>query len=84
MDSRIIGKIKKAKQYAEQKDRVNITRFAATSKGNHDNYNVRFEDGAWRCKCHLFKTRGVCSHTMAMQRILEYMLVGEDETVPVT
>ena len=83
MDSSIIGKIEKAKQYAEQKDRVNITSFAATFKGNHDNYDVRFEDGAWRCECHFFTTREVCSHTMAMQRILEEMLTGQDEPAPV-
>ena len=81
MDSSIIGKIEKAKQYAEQKDRVNITSFAATFKGNHDNYNVRFEDGAWRCECHFFATREVCSHTMAMQKILEEMLTEQSEPV---
>ena len=83
MDSSIIGKIEKAKQYAEQKDRVNITRFAATFKGNHDSYDVRFENGAWRCECHFFTTRDVCSHTMAMQRVLEEMLDGENEPVSV-
>ena len=81
MDSSIIGKIEKAKQYAEQKDRVNITSFAATFKGNHDNYDVRFEDGAWRCECHFFETREVCSHTMAMQKILEEMLTEQSEPV---
>ena len=81
MDSSIIGKIEKAKQYSEQKDRVNITSFAATFKGNHDNYNVRFEDGAWRCECHFFATREVCSHTMAMQKILEEMLTEQSEPV---
>ena len=81
MDSSIIGKIEKAKQYAEQKDRVNITSFAATFKGNHDNYDVQFEDGAWRCECHFFSTREVCSHTMAMQKILEEMLTVQDEPV---
>ena len=83
MDSSIIGKIEKAKQYAEQKDRVNITSFAATFKGNHDNYDVRFEDGAWRCERHFFSTREVCSHTMAMQKILEEMLTIENDAVPV-
>ena len=82
MDSSIIGKIEKAKQYSEQKDRVNITSFAATFKGNHDNYDVQFADGAWRCKCHFFATREICSHTMAMQRILDEMLTAQDQPVP--
>ncbi len=81
MDSSIIGKIDKARQYAEEKDRVNITSFAATFKGNHDQYDVRFEDGSWRCECHFFATREVCSHTMALQRILDEMLAPQPEPV---
>ncbi len=81
MNSSIIGKIEKARQYAEEKDRVNITSFAATFKGNHDQYDVRFEDGAWRCECHFFANRGVCSHTMALQRILDEMLTDQPEPV---
>ena len=82
MDSSIIGKIEKAKQYAEQSDRVNITSFAATFKGNHDNYDVQFSDGTWRCECHFFATREICSHTMAMQRILDEMLTAQDQPAP--
>ena len=77
MDSSIIGKIEKARQYAEQKDRVNITSFTATFKGNHDQYDVRFENGSWRCECHFFATRDLCSHTMALQRILDEMLTEQ-------
>ncbi len=79
MDSSIIGKIEKARHYAEQKDRVNITSFAATFQGNHNQYDVHFEDGSWRCECHFFATRGVCSHTMALQRILDEMLTKQPE-----
>lgn len=81
MDSSIIGKIEKARQYAEQKERVNITSFAATFQGNHDQYDVQFEGGAWRCGCHFFSTREVCSHTMALQRILDEMLTNQPEQV---
>ena len=79
MDSSIIGKIEKARHYAEQKDRVNITSFAATFQGDHNQYDVRFEEGAWRCECRFFSTRGVCSHTMALQRILDEMLTKQPE-----
>ncbi len=82
MDSSIIGKIEKARQYAEEKDRVNITSFSATFKGNHDQYDVRFENGAWRCECHFFATRDFCSHTMALQRILDEMLTKQPEPAP--
>ena len=35
---------------------------------------VEYEDGTWRCDCEFFLTRGVCSHTMALERILQDML----------
>ena len=82
MDSSIIGKIEKARQYAEEKDRVSITSFSAIFKGNHDQYDVRFENGAWRCECHFFATRDLCSHTMALQRILDEMLTEQPEPTP--
>ena len=79
MDSGIIGKIEKARRYAEEKERVTITSFKAMFQGNHNTYEVDFDSGAWQCGCHFFTTRGVCSHTMALQRILEDMLAREPE-----
>ena len=77
MDSSMIGKIDKARKYAEEKDRVTITNMNATFQGNHSIYQVDFNSGSWHCGCHFFTTRGTCSHTMALQRILEDMLVKE-------
>jgi hypothetical protein len=74
MDSSIIGKIDKARKYAEEKERVSITSFSATFQGNHNSYDVTFNDGAWDCDCHFFATRAVCSHTMALQRMLDDVL----------
>ena len=74
MDSSIIGKIDKARKYAEEKDRVRINSFSATFQGNHNSYLVVFKDGKWDCDCHFFATRGVCSHTMALQRMLDDLL----------
>ena len=74
MDSSIIGKIDKARKYAEEKERVNINSFSATFKGNHNSYDVTFNSGAWDCECHFFLTRATCSHTMALQRMLEDVL----------
>ena len=74
MDSSIIGKIDKARKYAEEKERVSITSFSATFQGNHNSYDVSFNAGAWDCECHFFATRAVCSHTMALQRMLDDVL----------
>ena len=77
MDSSIIGKVDKARKYAEEKERVSITSFKASFQGNHNTYEVSLDNGAWHCQCLFFSTRGVCSHTMAMQRILDDLLTRE-------
>ncbi len=77
MDSSIIGKIDKARRYAEEKDRVSITSLKATFQGNHNTYEVDYDAGEWHCRCHFFTTRGTCSQTMALQRILDEMLAGD-------
>ena len=82
MDSSIIGKVDKARKYAEEKGRVSITSFKATFHGNHNTYEVSFDSGAWHCQCLFFSTRGVCSHTMALQRILSEVLAREKRLAP--
>jgi hypothetical protein len=79
MDSSMIGKIEKARRYAEEKDRVSINRFSATFQGDHNSYAVTFDSGTWHCECHFFATRAVCSHTMALQRMLEDMLARQQQ-----
>ena len=74
MDYGMIGKIEKAKRYAEERDRFCFERFRVTLKGEHSQHEVEFDNGSWKCDCNFFLTRGVCSHTMAMERILEGML----------
>ena len=78
MNSSMIGKVDKARKYAEEKERVSITRFNATFHGNHNTYEVTFDAGNWACQCLFFSTRGVCSHTMALQRILGGVLPREE------
>ena len=82
MHSSIIGKIDKARKYAEEKDRVSITSLNASFHGNHNTYQVGFESGSWHCECRSFLTRGMCSHTMALQRMLDEMLVSSKEPAP--
>jgi hypothetical protein len=74
MDYGMIGKIEKAKRYAEERGRIRFETFRATFEGENNPHTVCFEDGAWNCDCNFFLTRGVCSHTMALERILEGML----------
>ncbi len=74
MDSGMVSKIEKARRYAEEKDRVQFTRFEVVFDGDHNTYNVSYDDGVWQCGCRFFAQRGVCSHSMAMERILSGML----------
>jgi hypothetical protein len=74
MDHGMIGKIEKAKRYAEQRDRVRFTSFSVTFQGENDAHTVTYENAQWECDCSFFKSRGVCSHTMAMERILVDMI----------
>ena len=77
MDSAMIGKIQKAKRYAQEKDRIVFERFEVTMKGDHGIYKVTYDEGKWECQCRFFLGHGVCSHTMAMERILQGMLIPE-------
>ena len=74
MDSGMIGKIQKARLYAEEPERVRFEQFRATFQGTNSQHTVSFDHGTWRCSCGFFSSRGVCSHTMAMERLLGAML----------
>lgn len=75
MDSGMIGKIQKAKRYAEERDRIHFSQFTVTFDGTNNPHTVQYENGQWSCDCDFFHTRGRCSHTMALEMILEGMIV---------
>lgn len=74
MDYGMIGKIEKAKRYAEERDRIQVESLKVTFDGTNNPHNVQFEEGQWQCDCSFFQTRGRCSHTMALDIILKGML----------
>ena len=74
MDYGMIGKIEKAKRYAEQRDRFHFKQFSVTFSGDNNDHKVSFEDGVFHCDCEFFLMRQRCSHTMAMEQILDKML----------
>jgi hypothetical protein len=74
MDYGMINKIEKAKRYAEERDRINIESLSVKFNGTNNPHTVQFQDGVWRCDCSFFQTRGRCSHTMALEMILEEMI----------
>ena len=54
MHSSMIGKIAKAKQYAQEPDRMQFTAFEATFRGENDTHTISFKDGGWHCTCLFF------------------------------
>ncbi|MFC2054685.1 SWIM zinc finger family protein [Chloroflexota bacterium] len=74
MDYGMIGKIDKAKRYAEQRDRIRVESLDVTFIGENNDHSVKFENGTWQCDCEFFNSRGRCSHTMALEIIFEGML----------
>lgn len=77
MQSSLIGKVEKAKRYAQEPDRVTLSEFAADFRGEHSSYSVSYKDRKWRCTCHFFSQWGLCSHVMALQQLLGEMLPEE-------
>jgi hypothetical protein len=75
MDYGMIGKIEKAKVYAEERDRIQFESLTVTLRGDNDTiHDVSYQNGTWNCDCSFFASRGVCSHTMAMERVLADMV----------
>lgn len=76
MHSDLIGKIDKAKRYAQEPERISLNSLNATFRGGN-NHTISLEDGEWNCDCQFFGRWQTCSHVMAIQRILEPMLTRE-------
>ena len=91
---RCMGKIEKAKRYAEEKGRVTFSSFVVTFRGENDDHKVEYalpSDGnltgapapssqatpsfhALVVAMHGARSHPFCSHSMALQRMLEEML----------
>lgn len=74
MDNGMIRKLTKAKVYAEERERIKFNQFSVSFDGKNNPHTVTFAEGQWGCDCDYFIGRGRCSHTMALEIILEDML----------
>ena len=71
MDTGLVSRIIKARQYAQERDRIEFARFEVRFQGEHDIHRVNYEhEGQWSCTCEEAIRMGVCSHIMALERIL--------------
>ncbi len=81
MQSSLIGKVQKAKQYAQEPERMRVLQMKVAFHGENGDHDVSFDDGKWSCTCHFFAGWGICCHTMALERILGVM-VPEKQVYP--
>lgn len=79
MDYGMIGKIEKAKRYAEEKHRFRFNKFDVTFHGDNNDHNVSYENGVFKCDCEFFITHKRCGHTMAMGILLKDMIAAPEQ-----
>ena len=61
--------------YAAEPNRIQFDNFSVRLSGDNESvHDVGFKEGNWQCDCQFFRTRGFCSHTMAMERVLGDMI----------
>lgn len=74
MQSSLIGKIEKSKVYARERHRMQVSNLHVSFHGENSDHAVALENGKWTCNCDFFGSWDVCSHTMALERVLEGMV----------
>lgn len=74
MQSSLIGKVEKARAYAQERFRMQIDGLHVRFHGENSDHEVGIVDGRWRCNCDFFTDWSVCSHTMALERVLDGMV----------
>lgn len=79
MDYGLIGKIDKAKRYAEDRKRFRFNTFDLTFHGSNNEHHVQFDSGKFDCDCEFFITHQRCSHTMALEILLKDMIPVTEE-----
>lgn len=76
MDNAMISRIEKAKRYAEQPERFQFQTFKVTIRGNNSTHWVTYDHGTLASDYDYFVKHGYSQHTMALERILQGMIVS--------
>jgi hypothetical protein len=72
----VVSDVEKAKRYAEEPDRIQFRAFEVSFQGENSTHNTSYHGDGWHCDCSFFASRGVCCHTMAMERVLKGMVAA--------
>lgn len=74
MHSDLIGKIEKARYYAQEPERFAINALTASFEGGNHGHAISLSEGTWSCDCGSFQRHHTCAHVMALQKLLSPML----------
>jgi hypothetical protein len=74
MDYGMIGKIEKAKRYAQEPQRVTFNMLHIQFRGDNSSYEILLDANGWNCTCPGFQSHKICPHIMSMERLLRPML----------
>lgn len=74
MDTSMINKIQKSKEYAEEPQRATILTLAIEFKGDNNAYNIALAPDGWSCSCPGFNKYGICPHIMSLEKLFQPML----------
>jgi hypothetical protein len=66
MDYGMIGKIEKAKRYAQQPERITFLSLTADFTGDNNAYRISLGPEGWDCSCPGFRAHGICPHVMTL------------------
>jgi hypothetical protein len=80
--SSMIGKVEKAMRYAHEQDRVKLEKLTASFAGDNSTHTISLDADTWHCDCHFFEAAGGCSHTLAIQKMLDPMLSDAARETP--
>ena len=82
MQSSIIGKIEKAKRYAQETDRITFSEFSVKFRGDNSIYTTSLKDAKLHCSCPFYSQWNICAHTMTVEKVLDKMLPEEARSNP--
>ena len=74
MDTSMINKIQKAKEYAEEPERVTFHTLTLAFRGINNDYTVSLGPDGWSCSCPGCQKYGICPHIMAVEIKFKPML----------
>lgn len=74
MDTSLINKIQKAREYAMEPERVTFHALTLEFQGDNNTYTLALGADGWSCTCPGFQKYGICPHVMSVEKLFKPML----------